>query len=218
VLLVFCLGCATGARSVTTDTGTRPSSRHPLIGTWESASLAYDLIGTTLIFAPDGAFTTVIGVMLSGTYRVAGNALTVTLSGLGEARVQSGAVRFSGGEADVRFGSSHRHLVPITRAVGNSLVGQWLGTQDDGVISYEEYTSDGRIRLRFPSHVGRGRYELTGDTTVRLRMTSPPSAEHIGVFRIHADTLRTGPRASDIYLRARPLIPATIEQPKVPIR
>jgi hypothetical protein len=127
-------------------------------------------------------------------------------------------MQFSGDVVDVRIGGTHRRLVPLTRPSRKSLEGDWLGTQDDGVISYEEYTSDGRMRLRSPSHVGHGRYEITGDTTLKLRMTSPPGAEHPGVFHIRGDTLTTGPRVSDIYLRARPLIPASVEQPKVYVK
>jgi hypothetical protein len=156
--------------------------------------------------------------MLSGTYKTTGNTLTITLSGPGEARVESGVMHWIGGAVEITSGARSRRLVPLTRISPNSLVGQWLGTQDDGVTTYEEYASDGRTRLRIPARVGRGRYELTGDTTLNLRMISPPSAVHPGTFRIRGDTLRTGPGSNDIYLRARPLIPAGIQQPKVVIR
>ena len=218
IILAFCLGCASGPPSTTVESAPAGSTPQPLVGTWESASLAYEMMGTTLIFAPDGTFATVIGVMLGGAYKTAGNALTVTLSGPGETRVESGTMRFSTGAVEIRSATRNRNLVSLARVFPNSLIGQWVGTQDNGVTSYEEYTSDGRMRLRFPARVGRGLYEITGDTTLKLRMVSPPSAEHPGVYRIRVDTLWTGARSRDIYLRARPLIPADVQQPKVTIR
>jgi hypothetical protein len=218
LFLAICFGCSGGTQRIGTHTVPAVSRQNSLVGTWESASLAYEMMGTTLIFAPDGTFATIVGVMLNGTYRISGNTLTLTLSGPGQPRVESTALHFLDRAVEVRAEGRNRRLVPLTRTSSNSLVGQWLGTLDNGVTSYEEYTRDGRMRLRMPSRVGRGRYVITGDTTVVLQMTSPPSAKHPGSFRIRGDTLRTGPSASDMYIRARPLIPDDVQQPKVPVR
>ena len=52
LFVLFALGCSASTRSVATDTELARSPANALVGTWESATLAYELMGTTLIFCP----------------------------------------------------------------------------------------------------------------------------------------------------------------------
>ena len=214
------LGCSGTSHKTRQPDGIANAPRqHPIVGTWEPTNLGYGIFGSTLIFSADGDFAMVTAMMLGGTYAITGNVLTLKFPAAGDAFVEPQTITFDGDAIKLTGRTTSRRLVPLGRAQHGTIVGRWFATHSNGAVDYEEYSSDGRVRLRMPMRVARGRYQVTGDTTLRFRLTSPATPEQSGTFRIRGDTLSTGSNSRvDVYVRARPLIPASVEQPKVTIK
>lgn len=178
-----------------------------------------------------------MGAMVGGKYSLDGNQLTLyaVVPGAGAPDVQM--LAFAGDTAVISVGANNRKLIPFAaRAQPNSLVGQWRYIHYTGVPAYEEYTTEGTMRLRVPMSVGKGLYFVRGNT-MRMVLRSPRTKERGARFTLKGDTLTlqgtdwrkmvepwSNPyhasfrRNTEVFVRARQLLPTDLEQARVPIR
>src|SRR5207249_4200563 len=76
------------------------------------------------------------------------------------------------GEDGVEQGYSERVGVPLRGA--SALVGQWCSLLLDTLTSFREFTADGKMFVRLPTVILRGRYSVAGDTlTVQIEGQPP---------------------------------------------
>lgn len=160
-----------------------------------------------------------MGAMVGGKYRLDGNRLTLYFDGPDAGAPEVQTLAFAGDTAVINVGANNRgRLVPFgVRAPPNSLVGQWRYIHLTGVPAYEEYTTEGTMRLRVPMQVGKGLYFVTGNT-ISMRFFSPRTHERAAPFTLKGDTLSLRMDRTVVYVRARQLLPTDVEQPGLPIR
>jgi hypothetical protein len=209
--------------------GTNPTASNPaLVGTWEGTQVSYGGLGTTLLLGSDGRIAIVVGAMVGGIYKLEGNQLTLFPEPASGGGPDVMTLAFAGDTAVISAGGMSRKLIPLEAKSPVSLAGQWHYTHYTGVPAYEEYTSDGIMRLRVPMQVIKGTYSVTGGA-IRIRLSFTPEQKRQGAPRaINGDspytlrgdtlTLQPGKANAAVFIRARPLLPYDIQQPRLPIR
>jgi hypothetical protein len=188
-----------------------------VVGTWEAAVRSHGGIGTTALFSSDSEFRLVIGAMVDANYKLEGNQFTFYGADGGRKVSQTATLSWAGDTAVLSAGSVSRRLARLDRTSSPpTLVGRWRYFHSTGVPAYEEYSSDGLIRLRVPIQVRKGRYSVRGDTLV-LSISSPPEENLAAKFALRGDTLTLLLAGHEqVFLRARELIPYDIQQPPSP--
>lgn len=209
--------------------GTNPTVSNPaLVGTWEGTQVSYGGLGMTLMFGSDGTVAFVFGAMAGGKYKLEGNQLTLFPEPASGGGPDVMTLAFAGDTAVISAGGMSRKLIPIEAKAPASLAGQWHYTHYTGVPAYEEYTSDSVMRLRVPMLVVRGAYSVTG-RAIRIRLSFTPEQKLQGAprglggdspYTLKGDTLTLQPGKANatVFIRARPLLPYNIQQPRLPIR
>jgi hypothetical protein len=210
--------------------GTNPTVSNPaLVGTWEGTQVSYGGLGTTLLLGSDGTIAIVFGAMVGGEYKIEGNQLTLLPEPAGGGSPDVMTLAFAGDTAVISAGGMSRKLIPLeAKTTPASLAGQWHYTHYTGVPAYEEYTSDGTMRLRVPMQVINGTDSVTG-STIRTRLSFTAEQKKQGAprafsgdipYTLKGDTLtvQPGKQNATVFIRARPLLPYNIQQPRLPIR
>ena len=152
-----------------------------ILGQWESAVRNKGGIGNILEFAPDGRVTQISAAMGDAAYGVEGEWLRTywTDEATGKVSESDTLLEFRGsevlvekGEDGVEQGYSERVGVPLRGA--SPLVGQWCSLLLDTLTSFREFTADGKMFVRLPTVILRGRYSVAGDTlTVQIEGQPP---------------------------------------------
>lgn len=199
-----------GGTAVTTST---PN----LAGTWDAITRSHGGIGSTTLFGPDSTFTLVLGAMVDMRYRIEGSKFTFFSDQPGNQSSEAQTLTFVGGSPVLSGNGCSRKLKRLDAATPDSgLVGRWQSMHMTGVPAYEEYTADGRTRMRVPIQVQKGSYSITGNT-VAFHTLTPRREDWSAEFSLKGDTLTflIG-GAQHQYLRARDLIPFNVQQPAKP--
>ena len=103
---------------------------------------------------------------------------------------------------------------PGTQA--DSIVGKWRYIHYTGVPGFNEYSADGRMRLRVPIRVVKGSYSIRGNT-LTMRTSLAPNEDRKAPLTLRGDTLTINMDGHlETFLRAKPLIPYDVEQPAPP--
>jgi hypothetical protein len=163
-----------------------PESAPPaILGQWESAVRNKGGIGNILEFAPDGRVTQISAAMGDATYGVEGEWLRTywTDEATGKVSESDTLLEFRGsevfaekGEDGVEQGYSERVGSPPLRGA-SPLVGQWCSLLLDTLTSFREFTADGKMFVRLPTVILRGRYSLAGDTLM-VQIDGQPPAQY----------------------------------------
>jgi hypothetical protein len=169
-----------------------------------------------VLLSRDSAFALVLGAMVDVNYSIAGRTFTI-LPDPNSKGVETQTLAFADGEAVLSANGCSRKLTRLDTLPGDSgLVGRWKSLHMTGVPAYEEYTADGRVRMRVPIQVQKGVFSMVGNSIV-FHTLSPPSADWAADFELKGNTLTFSYRGQQHqYLRASPLIPFDVEQPAVP--
>ena len=153
-----------------------------ILGQWESAVRNKGGIGNILEFAPDGRVTQISAAMGDAAYRVEGEWLRTywTDEATGKVSESDTLLEFRGSEVFAEKGEdgaeqsySERVGSPPLRGA-SPLVGQWCSLLLDTLPSFREFTADGKMFVRLPTVILRGRYSVTGETlTVQIEGQPP---------------------------------------------
>jgi hypothetical protein len=188
-----------------------------LIGTWEDQMRSADGTGLTFLFTRERTVTMVFGAMVDGQYKLVGDQFTIIGTGGNRPITQSVFLTNAGDTAIFSDGSTSEKLVRMGRGTqADSIVGRWRYIHSTGVPGYNEYSADGRIRLRVPIRVVKGRYSVSGNT-LTMRTSLAPNEDRKAPFTVRGDTLTIDMDGHpERFLRAKPLIPYDVEQPALP--
>jgi hypothetical protein len=148
-----------------------------ILGQWESAVRNKGGIGNILEFAADGRVTQISAAMGDAAYGVEGEWLRIywTDEASGKVSESDTLLEFRGSEVFVEKGEdgveqsySERVGSPPLRGA-SPVVGQWCSLLLDTLTSFREFTADGKMFVRLPTVILRGRYSVAGDTlTVQI--------------------------------------------------
>jgi len=157
--------------------------------------------------------------MVDLKYKVAGEKFTFFYDEPGHRGSETQTLKFVAGSPVFSGNGCSRKLTRLDpQAPDSGLVGRWKSIHMTGVPAYEQYTSDGLIRLRVPIQVERGSFSMTGDA-ITFHTVSPRRQDSSMQFNLKGDTLTFSVGGGQYaYLRAGPLIPFDVEQPAPPAR
>jgi hypothetical protein len=209
--------CGEVVLAQTSASGTSVSPSAPdLSGTWDAIQRSYGGIGSTVLLSRDSTFTLVLGAMVDLRYKVDGRKFMI-LPDANSKPVEAQTLNFDKGQAVLSANGCSRKLTRLDSIPGDSgLVGRWKSLHMTGVPAYEEYTADGRSRMRVPIQVQKGSFSLAGNS-VLFHTVSPQPEDWAADYELKGDTLTFSIRGQGHrYLRARPLIPYDVEQPAKP--
>lgn len=192
-----------------------PQTPANLVGTWDAIARSDGGLGQTALFAPDNTVALVLGAMVDMKYKLEGDKLTVYNDGPRDRFSQTNSLTLNGDTAIVSSRGNSLKMVRLPTAnPASGLVGAWRYMHYTGVPGYDEYAENGSMRLRVPIQVQRGLYSVAGNK-ISFLMLAPAREEWDAEFAISADTLTVQMRGQKhVYLRARPLIPYDVRQPK----
>jgi hypothetical protein len=209
-------GCATTSHQTQT-TAESQAITEGLIGTWEDQMRSADGTGLTFLFTREKAVTMVFGAMVDGHYTLVGDQFTIIGTGGKRPVIESVFLTNAGDTAIFSAGSVSDKLVrigPGTQA--DSIIGEWRYIHSTGMPGYNEYSADGRMRLRVPIRVVKGRYSVSGNT-LTMRTSLAPNEDREAPLTLRGDTLTIDMDGHlEKFLRAKPLIPYDVEQPALP--
>jgi hypothetical protein len=194
-----------------------------LVGTWESPVRKPPSLGMTVLFSPDSVISIVVGPMVDGTYTLEGSQLTLVDIVDRKPTSETMTVSFQRDTVVFSAGARSRRLTRLdTVTADTGVLGRWwyIDREGAGVPAYQEFTADGVTRLRIPVGVMKGMYSVRGNK-MKLRMLSPHQENKDASFIVKGDTLTLripGASGSGVFLRARPLIPYSVQQPAPPPR
>jgi hypothetical protein len=196
---------------------TPSAERTGLAGTWDAIARSSGGIGSTMLFSEDGSFALILGAMVEMKYRVSGNKLTFYGEESGRNFSDTQGVGFRGDTAILSGNGCRIRLIPLEpRPPQGSLIGQWRFTHMTGVQAYEDFSADGRGRLRVPLQVQKGSYSV-GDNAIAFYALTPRPSDWTSQFTLQNDTLTiSNDLGQHRYVRAAPLIPMAVEQPLPP--
>jgi hypothetical protein len=186
-----------------------------LVGTWDAITRSHGGLGQTALFAPDHTVALVLGAMVDMKYKLEGDKLTVYSDNPRDRFSQTNSLTLVGDTAIIlsRGNSLRMVRLPTSNPV-SGLVGGWRYMHYTGVPGYDEYAQDGSMRLRVPIQVQRGLYSVAGNK-ISFLILAPAREEWDAEFAITGDTLSVQARGQKhLYLRARPLIPYDVRQPR----
>jgi len=159
-----------------------------LVGLWESASTSRGGIGNNIEFRADGSFVSAITVLVDLRYEVKDGKL-YTGKNRGEPVSYEEGDRINiKPDALVSIGPNGEQLVRkrLRPDRGNSIVGQYKYRHYTGGMAYEQYGSDGIMRIRIPMTSSRGCYRLDrGTVSIRALQGEPRSLK----YKLQADRL-----------------------------
>lgn len=185
-----------------------------LAGTWDAIARSYGGIGSTVLFSEDGFFALILGAMVEVKYQVSGNKLTYFNQKSAANSSETQGLGFSGDTAILSGNGCHIKLIPLeARTPQGSLIGKWRFTHLTGVPAYQEFSADGRGRLRVPLQVQKGSYSVGGNAIAFYTVTPSPN-DWTAQFTLQNDTLTIfNDLGQHRFVRAPPLIPMTVQQP-----
>jgi hypothetical protein len=219
--IAYALGQWSGVTFAQTDTAS-PLTGKPvtfpspeILGTWDAIQRSHGGIGSTVILSADSSFVLVLGAMVDMRYRVDGDDFFFLNDDSTNSPVEKQRLTFSGGQAVLSALGCSRKLTRLDSLPRDSgIVGRWKSLHRTGVPAYEEYTVDGRTRMRVPIQVQRGSFLALGNS-IAFHTVSPAPENWYADFQLRGDTLAFSIDAQPHqYLRARPLIPADVQQPR----
>jgi len=228
VVALFTAGSGGVATAQTAPAVSQPASPAPspglpagLIGTWDATNRSHGGIGSTVILGSDSAFVLVLGAMVDGNYRVNGEDFTIIGEDQGGGRrlTETQKLTFAGDTAVLSMKGCAMKLTPLEAGIpAKSLVGRWRMIHITGVPAYEEFSTDGSVRLRVPMVVQKGTYRVSADS-IAFHTITPRPEDWVAAFTITGDTLTvSNSLGQHRYLRARELIPMQVQQPAPPAR
>jgi hypothetical protein len=174
-----------------------------LLGTWDAVARSSGGLGSTLSFGIDNSLTFAVGALVDMKYRHAGDSLFV-IDQEGDTRASQIKIvadtlietRSRGAQKKMRVGAA---------VAADSLLGLWSYPHYTGVTAFEEYTADGRLRLRVPVRTLRGTYVTAGQTAM-LHLMGDGGGDREVKFAVSGDTLQlTWNGQTSRYVRATPL-------------
>jgi hypothetical protein len=218
--IIALLAPSGSAANAQDPSGPAPGVTAPDIsGTWDAIQRSHGGIGSTVLLARDSTFTLVLGAMVDMNYRVEGRNFMVLNDDPSSRPVETQTLTFTRGHAVLAAFGCSRQLTRLDSLPGDSgIVGRWKSMHMTGVPAYEEYTADGRSRMRVPIQVQKGTFSIFGNS-IAFHTPSPQREDWNAAFDLKADTLTLSMGGEhQRYLRARALIPVDVQQPAKPDR
>ncbi len=167
VLLSFGIGLLLSLQAAAPSRGPDPAL---LLGQWESAIRTQGGVGNILEFKPNGTVTQISAAMGDSTYAIEGEWLRTFWKDESTGKVNESDTRVEFQGSDVfsekgEDGAEQSYSERIGRAVPNAspVVGEWCSVLLETLTNYRQFTPDGKIYVRMPITVLRGRYGVAGD-------------------------------------------------------
>ena len=166
VSVAFSIGLALAAQAAAP---TAPAAA--LLGQWESAVRNKGGIGNILEFKADGTVTQISAAMGDSTYAVEGEWLRSywTDEATGKVNELDTILEFRGSDLFAEKGEDGTEQ-SYSERIGNAtpgaspIVGQWCSILLETLTNYRQFLPDGRVCIRMPITVLRGRYGVEGGT------------------------------------------------------
>jgi hypothetical protein len=161
VLLSFGIGLLLSFQAAAPSPAPDPA----LLGQWESAIRTQGGVGNILEFKPGGTVTQISAAMGDSTYALEGEWLRTFWKDESTGKINESDTRLEFQGSDVfsekgEDGSEQSYSERIGRAVpkASPVVGEWCSVLLEMLTNYRQFTPDGKMYIRMPITVLRGRY------------------------------------------------------------
>lgn len=186
--------------------GNAQANENQIVGKWAADGRTKGGLGATLIFADDGAVTSIFGALVDFKYQVEGQTIKMTFADSAEQTTEPYAIvgdKLIAYPADSQKREERTRVGPAKPGVPQ-IVGLWTFKHYTGVMATMQYRSGGWGQLSVPMKTLKGRYKLQTQELTMEFDGQPTSNRKIQLSGDHLTLLADGTKPEQKFTRVSP--------------